>query len=343
MTTQLLLLLCLIGQVLAKNPPEVKCVMMNLENVHCSWKQKQTPEVNYTFSSWFFGDDETICTEYLVENSINVGCFQPTENGNEKRFLSFYTVLKHGSEPYKQEHQLKSRVKLNPPTNLSVKNGSDFNLWFYWNQTRLNTLNTACVQYEVQYRTNNNNWESSDVAPNSQSYSIKYPSSSSRYELQVRSRITDSCGKSEIWSDWSEPVVWGSNMSPDGNINEPMAVWPPVLYALGAITLILLVLILLRYERLRIILIPVVPKPSLNSSNIEFSKGLMKDDFIAKYTEQACIVSEDAHASRSNSISSNSSDLTRDPSDSPVLIAEKSSEELSSPSDAPSEEEQVFV
>lgn len=31
------------------------------------------------------------------------------------------------------------------------------------------------------------------------------------YEMQVRSRLADQCGQSVIWSEWSNPVTWGSN------------------------------------------------------------------------------------------------------------------------------------
>lgn len=52
-----------------------------------------------------------------------------------------------------------SAVKLYPPTNLTVQNGSDFNLWFYWNQT-----SPGCVESEVRFRTNNvNKWEVGDL------------------------------------------------------------------------------------------------------------------------------------------------------------------------------------
>lgn len=46
-----------------------------------------------------------------------------------------------------------SPVKLYPPVNLTVQNGSDFNLWFYWNQS------ASCVESEVQFRINQNKWQ----------------------------------------------------------------------------------------------------------------------------------------------------------------------------------------
>uniref|UniRef100_A0A3Q1EJ60 Cytokine receptor-like factor 2-like D1 domain-containing protein n=1 Tax=Acanthochromis polyacanthus TaxID=80966 RepID=A0A3Q1EJ60_9TELE len=74
-----------------------------------------------------------------------------------------------------------------------------------------------------------------------QSYCINLPSSSSRYELQVRSRVDDTCGQSIFWSDWSEPVVWGSNSHTGKSVSFK--------YVVGTLTLILLVIILLHHER----------------------------------------------------------------------------------------------
>lgn len=50
-----------------------------------------------------------------------------------------------------------SPVKLYPPTNLTVKLGSDSNLWFYWNQSH-----SGCVESEVRYRINNKTWNVGD-------------------------------------------------------------------------------------------------------------------------------------------------------------------------------------
>lgn len=119
-------------------------------------------------------------------------------------------------------------VKLNPPTNLTVQMGSDSNLWFYWNQTH------KCVESEVRIRINGKEWEVSEkknlflkccknndvsclgwqishVSVERKFYTINLPSDSSLYELQVHSRLDKNCGQSLYWSEWSNPVTWGSN------------------------------------------------------------------------------------------------------------------------------------
>lgn len=124
-----------------------------------------------------------------------------------------------------------STVKLKPPSNLTVKVGSDSNLWYYWNQS-----DPSCEENEVRYRINNREWDVSQtrdfrLSPHSflhchhlhislqnsfassRSFCINLPSSSSLYELQVRGKLGSKCGESMFWSEWSEPVLWGSNNS----------------------------------------------------------------------------------------------------------------------------------
>ncbi|XP_044077861.1 cytokine receptor common subunit gamma-like [Siniperca chuatsi] len=321
MLTRLLLLLCLTGHVFAKELTDVDCLVVNLKYVHCSWNKQGTPEVNYTFYSGFRNVKElSECTTYLLENSTNIGCNQPYGDALD-RFKTFYTKLVHGNNNSQKEHELKTKVKLNPPTNLTVKNESDSNLWIYWNQTI-----THCVESEVRVRTNNKKWETSKISTGKQNYCINLPSRSSQYEIQVRSKIGNNCGESIFWSDWSEPVVWGSNSSTDTTQrNGSMSVWTPVLCVGGVLTLILMVMTLLHHERLRIILIPMVPKPSLIPDDIEdwlqLSKGL-KESFKANYNERACPVREYCPISQSDSESSGSSSfsVTTDQTDCSVFI-----------------------
>ncbi|KAG7232380.1 hypothetical protein INR49_008919 [Caranx melampygus] len=288
MSTSLLLLLSFTSLVFAKEQPdlmvfhrerthvdffmmkpcpmsltEVNCVVVHLQYINCSWNKPETPRVNYTFQSQFATVNKpSNCSTYISENGINTGCLQPFEDP-PGRFITFHTILSHDNKMFKSNHSLKDKVMLNPPVNLTVQNGSDFNLWFYWNQTK-----SGCVESEVRFRTNNNKWEFNKLIPGKQDFCINLPSSSSRYELQVRSKIGNSCGESKYWSNWSEPVVWGSNNSTVRASSLP--------------------------HRLRIIPIP-VPKKLPVFHNIEdwlqYSKGL-KGDFKANYNEHACPVRE---------------------------------------------------
>uniref|UniRef100_A0A8C7ZTB7 Cytokine receptor-like factor 2-like D1 domain-containing protein n=1 Tax=Oryzias sinensis TaxID=183150 RepID=A0A8C7ZTB7_9TELE len=243
MLALLLLIFSLNGCLLAKEAPDVDCLVVNLEYVSCSWKK--STDGNYTFTSWFEGDTVLECAEYLPGNSTHTGCNRPYSK--QRRFDPFYTVLKNGndsSQALKQEHQLQTKVKLNPPTNVTVKYGSDQNLWFYWNQTY-----KACMESEVRHRKKQMKWEVGSFlflflnkffhvsvfllfsfsiilsfkaffflqhskVFRDQSYCINLPASNSRYELQVRIKLDSACGGGpDYWSEWSEPAIWGSNNS----------------------------------------------------------------------------------------------------------------------------------
>ncbi|XP_056911436.1 cytokine receptor common subunit gamma-like isoform X1 [Takifugu flavidus] len=300
MSIKLLLLLYLSGGVFTKELPDADCRVMQLETVQCVWNKRGIPEVNYTFHGWFHSErNDTECPTYMSEKNTRVGCIQPYNTRNN-RFRSFYTNLQHGSINFFTEHELKNKVKLKPPSNLTVKMGSDSNLWYYWNQS-----DPSCEENEVRYRINNREWDNS--SPHSRSFCINLPSSSSLYELQVRGKLSSKCGESIFWSEWSEPVLWGSNNSTvktdPHQVSVSMSWWTPLLYLSGALALILMVVMLRHRERVRIILLPVVPKPSFSSYDIQdllaHSKGL-NESFKPSYNEHACPVREYCPASQSD-------------------------------------------
>ncbi|KAK5918208.1 hypothetical protein CgunFtcFv8_002990 [Champsocephalus gunnari] len=346
MATRLLLFLCLTGHVFAKEPPDVvECLVMHLEYIHCSWNKDRTPEVNYTFYSWFSYKTPRECPSYFSENSINTGCKQPYLQTGD-RFSDFNTKLVHGNDSYEKKHELKERVKFNPPTNVTVQYGLDSNLWLNWTQ-----ISYRKVESQVRYRINNKPWMKPyyPVSAGIQYYCINLPSSA-LYELQVRSKLDymGGGGKESLWSDWSEPVFWGSKNS---STDSSMSVWTPVLYGLGASILILLVMMLLHQERIRIVFIPVVPKPSPKLHNVEdwfqFPNGL-KESF--KYNERPCPVREYCHVPESDSESSDYSTCsgTTDQTDCSVSIPVNESDLPTSCSSStstvsPEEEKQVSV
>ncbi|KAF7662534.1 hypothetical protein LDENG_00233520 [Lucifuga dentata] len=350
MLAGLFLVLYFTEHVVAKNPPDVVCLMINLKYVHCSWNGQRTPDVSYSFYSRFrHGETFRKCVTYISEDGTNTGCDQPYDLLIEKRFQQFYTKLVHGNDSFQKTHDLKRKVKLNPPVNLTALNGSDGNLWFYWNHTI-----SGCVESEVHHRINNNKWEISKLSVGRQNYCINLPSSSSRYELQVRSTIWKDCGGSDFWSDFSQPVFWGSmkeNNSTDINRGS-MSLLTPVLSVVGAFILILLVIMLLHHERLRIILIPIIPTPNnlkeiLTNPNDEawlhISKS-HKEGFKANFNERACPTCEYHHVSQSESESSDSSTGSTFSDTTNQTESEGLSTSCSSSSStclAPSEEEQV--
>ncbi|KAJ3606412.1 hypothetical protein NHX12_025933 [Muraenolepis orangiensis] len=290
----LLLLFCLNGLVWSEDQrPEVDCVVVNLDYVHCVWNGSTPPDFNYTFYSRFDGAFNP-CARYVLDNSTVMGCDQRYEKLILKRSERFTTRLELGNRSFEQNHQLKSKVKLNPPTHLSVKNGTDFNLWFYWN----NSYKSGCIVSEVRHRVEGKDWKSTAVQQKT-SYCINLPSSSHRYELQVRNSIGESCGASG-WSDWSPPVFWGS-VRESNSTGTSGFVWTPVFCGLGMIILLLMVILLVKHERIKVILIPILPDPGKNltkilaGGNIEdwlpISKSI-KEGFKTDYSERTCSVRE---------------------------------------------------
>ncbi|KAJ0003966.1 hypothetical protein NQD34_010180 [Periophthalmus magnuspinnatus] len=302
MKIRLLMILCLVGSGFAKKPPDVDCVVIGLKYVKCLWN---TSDVNYTFYSRFHHQSFRECDTYILKNGLNVGCKQPEDDIMNKRFNTYYTKFQQ-EDQNPTEHHLKNRVKLDPPSNLTVQFRSDSSLCFEW---RL--IYKSCVESEVRCRLNNDNWQVSMVGPGLQEYCFNLPSNSSRYELQVRNRVSNNCGPSKEWSEWSDPVIWGAHNKTDlTGLLYSVNVWTVVMYFVGGATLLLLIVLLLHHERIRIILIPVVPKPSLVTQDfkewLDSPKGL-KDVFKPSYTERTCSVREYCPVPPSDSESSDSS------------------------------------
>ncbi|KAM9788603.1 LOW QUALITY PROTEIN: cytokine receptor common subunit gamma-like [Neosynchiropus ocellatus] len=294
MSAMLFLLLYLSGHVVAEHLPDVDCMVVHLEHVRCSWNNPNPAAAVDRLYGRFEPDQEKEC-------NVSVECVFPYNEIN-RRFTLFYTRLVRGNATVRKTHSLKKKVKLHPPTNLTVKRGPDSNLWFYWNQTVAH-----CVENEVRFRTRNRKWESSTTIKGEHSYCIHLPSSKYRYELQVRSKIHEDCGGSVFWSGWCDPVAWGSNftsgephtdtLSYDTEPKRPehsVPVWTVVLCLMGSATAVLLALMLLQRERLRVIFIPVVPKPLIPpdiENWLQISKGL-KEGFKTSYNDLACPVRE---------------------------------------------------
>ncbi|KAL0993912.1 hypothetical protein UPYG_G00115480 [Umbra pygmaea] len=184
----------------------VSCLIVNLDFVNCSWTEQGIPEENSTFfHNRFNTQSEHMeeCSTYLYEKGWTVGCRLPYETSD--RFRTLRTNLVYQNQSYMQNHNLVNMVKLFPPANLSVEMNTNSELNLYWN----NSKNSICTESEVHYRINNNEWKASDPC-SEQTYSIPFPSKNSRYEFQVRARISSACGESKFWSEWSQIIIWDS-------------------------------------------------------------------------------------------------------------------------------------
>ncbi|KAI7802002.1 putative cytokine receptor common subunit gamma, partial [Triplophysa rosa] len=276
----------------------VECLIINLEYVECTWPE--TSRMNYTFSI-AFKDDALYedCTEYMLVNNYTVGCRIPLKN-HEEKFDKVYTKISTGGNQSVSQafESLSKYVRLNPPYNLSV-------VWFEQNSTlvlqwkKSTNIGNKCMVYMVDQQTDTNQYFNVTES----SCSLPLVSQNKQYAFRVRSTLSDNCRPSDLWSNWSTWVKWG-NGGTKTNKNISRSGWWQGLFAILPVTLLFLLVWLLFYcERVKIILLPIVPDPSKNlqdlfhkhdgnvESWIHISKEL-KEAFEPDYTEPACDVCE---------------------------------------------------
>ncbi|KAA0704091.1 hypothetical protein E1301_Tti000264 [Triplophysa tibetana] len=312
----LLFILCFWNiPLLASSNPNINCIVINLEYVNCTWTEQGNQKHQYTFVASFANDGKQNCSKYHEMNGANVGCEFPYTETQRFQTLDTWLYYNNGSLATNQRHQLKKEVKLLPPYNLTVEARKNTELWLRWNISR---KSFHCIESEVRHRMGNMDWQNKKIS-NSNLFSLPFPSKK-RYEFQVRLRVESACGESKFWSDWSEPVYWG-NSKPNNNTASPvsMSMTSVVVYTVGAaIVLVLLSCLLVHSERLRIILIPVIPNAGQNVSRylaaffdnydgntekwLSISKDLEKG-FKPNFTERACPVREYRIVSQSSSVS----------------------------------------
>lgn len=251
-------------------------------------------QINYNFSSMFAHNPSRGCPEYVWEHGQRVGCRILLEEQTQ-RFEPFRTKLSVGGNQSlcRNYTDLKQRVKLNPPFNLSVNSsGRDGEVCVRW---RSNTnIKKDCVSYMVRYRKASGLWKSSS------SDCVSPLSSGVVYTFQVRSRMSDVCGASMFWSDWSDPAQWNDNKDVMTTTRSRMS-WHVLGSVLGGVVLIVLSLLLCFNERVKVVFIPVVPDPSKSlqdlfkkhNGNVEswvYISRELKDAFEPDYTEAPCVV-----------------------------------------------------
>ncbi|XP_017344275.1 interleukin 2 receptor, gamma a isoform X1 [Ictalurus punctatus] len=238
-------------------------------------------------------------------------------------------------------------VKLNAPNNVSLLL-SETELWIYWNVT--SNAKDQCQEREVRYRINSNNWIIYSRTMGN-TFNVPFPNARSLYEFQVRVRMSSTCGQSDLWSEWSEPVFWGSMKKiNDTETRQQMPVGLMVLCTVGAaVVLIMLTCLLIHSERLRVILVPVVPSPKnlrdlIDSYDGNVEKWLhiskeLQDGFKPNFSERPCIVREFRTETHSESESDDCLSVhTAVSSDYQSMQSYSSTSTLRSPTETPSTE-----
>ncbi|XP_049727633.1 cytokine receptor common subunit gamma isoform X1 [Elephas maximus indicus] len=276
--------------------PEVQCFVFNVEYMNCTWNSSSEPQpTNLTLRYWYKTSDNKVqeCGHYLFSEEITSGCwFQKEEI---RLYQTFVVQLQDPRESKRQAVQmLKLQDLVIPwaPENLTLRNLSESQLELTWDNRYLD----RCLEHLVQYRSDRDrSWTGQSVGHRN-SFSLPSVDAQKLYTFRVRSRYNPLCGSAQHWSEWSNPIYWGSNTSKE---NPSWFILKAVLIFLGSAGLfICLIFVYCLLERA----IPQIPTlKNLEDLVTEYhgnfsawsgvSKGLA-ESLQPDYSERFCHVSE---------------------------------------------------
>nr|XP_013802124.1 PREDICTED: cytokine receptor common subunit gamma [Apteryx mantelli mantelli] len=243
----------------------VECILFNEEYMTCTWGSRETLTTNFSLYYW------------AGRAARSRGRRSPGR-------------------------RLCLAVKPEAPVNLTIHNLSSNQLQLTWSSPY---PKAQCLEHAVKYKSNKDTtWTEHKVKGEIFSFpSVDYEK---YYTFYVRSKINSYCGSTQLWSEWSVPVVWGNNATSEGTAEEQLH-WFWIHTVLIPITscllLLVLVILLVRMERVWVIFMPRIPNPSKNfdelfithKGNLEEWTGVPKDvveSFKPNYNESVCYVSE---------------------------------------------------
>ncbi|NXJ06775.1 IL2RG protein, partial [Odontophorus gujanensis] len=316
----------------APSPTGVKCILFNEEYMTCRWGSGQTLTANYSLYYWYENRSPVVeCQQYLWEHGVRVGC--RFEQSEIIQFQPFHVRVNASLDGQTLEipsnpMELQNLVKPEAPVNLTIRNMSSNQLLLTWSSPY---PKAHCLEHVVKYKSNKDtSWTKQEVKGDI--FSLPSVDYEKYYTFYVRSKINHYCGNTQLWSEWSVPVFWGSNSTSKGR-SSPEAtrfprcprdvptVFPPLVAGVAeeqlqwfwihtvlvpiasCLLLLVLVVLLVRMERLWVIIMPRIPNPSKNfddlfiTHNGDFQEwvGVPKDvveSFKPNYSESICHVSE---------------------------------------------------
>ncbi|KFU89177.1 Cytokine receptor common subunit gamma, partial [Chaetura pelagica] len=283
----------------------VECVLFNEEYMTCIWGTREKLKTSYSLYYWYENRPPVVeCMHYLQDQGVSVGC-----RFNQSEIIQFQTfhvlinaslggrTLRIPSEPM----QLQDLVKPEAPVNLTIHNMSGNQLQLTWASPY---PKARCLEHAVKYKSNKDtSWTEHRVKGDV--FSLPSVDYEKYYTFYVRSKINSYCGNTQLWSEWSVPVAWGSNSTSKGAPKEQL-LWfwlHTILIPIACLLLLIFVILLVRMERVWIILMPRIPNPSKNfdelfithNGNFQEWAGVPKDiveSFKPNYSENICYVSE---------------------------------------------------
>ncbi|NWV37450.1 IL2RG protein, partial [Grantiella picta] len=285
----------------------VECVLFNEEYMTCLWGSREKLTVNYSLYYWYKNttSDKVECKHYLHDQGVRIGChFNQSEL---IQFQPFYVLVNASvggktTEIPSKRMKLEDLVKPGAPVNLTIRNMSNNQLQLTWATPY---PKAKCLEHAVKYKSNKDtSW--TELPVNGDVFSLPSVDYEKYYTFYVHSKVNKYCGNTELWSEWSVPVVWGSNSTSKGMVEEQLhwlgihTVMVPIAFCL---LLLVLVILLVRMERVWVILMPRIPNPSKNfdelfithNGNFQEWAGVPKDvleSFKPNYSENICYVTE---------------------------------------------------
>ncbi|XP_067160052.1 cytokine receptor common subunit gamma isoform X2 [Apteryx mantelli] len=213
----LLLLLLLLGgpgprlAAAARSPPGVECILFNEEYMTCTWGSRETLTTNFSLYYWYENRSPVVeCKHYLQDQGVSVGCrFNQSEIVQFQPFRVRVNASLDGKtlEIPSERMELQDLVKPEAPVNLTIHNLSSNQLQLTWSSPY---PKAQCLEHAVKYKSNKDTtWTEHKVKGEIFSFpSVDYEK---YYTFYVRSKINSYCGSTQLWSEWSVPVVWGNN------------------------------------------------------------------------------------------------------------------------------------
>ncbi|XP_078066543.1 interleukin-13 receptor subunit alpha-2-like isoform X2 [Mustelus asterias] len=184
---------------------DVNCIVYNEEFMECTWNHSEG-KPNYTLYHWYSKTPAKECGNYIQQNGYNIGC-----NFSKSEIIQFreFFVYRNGSSatgnvlPLTRTFQLQNQVKLNPPEDLSLNMTTRNELILSWDVPK-NLL--KCRIYEVRHRSNKDKeWQVYSINAQAR-YTLSSMDPEKSYTFQVRSKINQYCGTTDLWGEWSLPV-----------------------------------------------------------------------------------------------------------------------------------------
>uniref|UniRef100_A0A8C6YSA9 Interleukin 2 receptor subunit gamma n=1 Tax=Nothoprocta perdicaria TaxID=30464 RepID=A0A8C6YSA9_NOTPE len=296
----------------AASPTGVECVLFNEEYMTCTWGTAETLSTNYSLYYWYENRSPVAeCKHYVRERGVRVGCrfagrelvqFQPF------RVRVNASVGGQSREIPSERMELQDLVKPEAPVNLTVRNLSSNELELRWSSPYPKAW---CLEHAVKYKSNKDtSWT---LGVKREIFSLPSVDHEKSYTFYVRSKVNSYCGSTRLWSEWSVPVAWGSDGTGKGGHRSGWLrcapgehwLWIHTVFipVISSLLMLVLIVLLVRMERVWVIFMPRIPNPSKNfdelfithKGNFQEWAGVPKDvveSFKPNYSESICHVSE---------------------------------------------------